>query len=205
MKSSLIKHGYALIPLLALFSGCVSIEKSYPDQHYFVLEISPVANVSPTEGSGVLEVADVRVSPRYAEKSFVYRTSETRYESDFYNQFLTAPAALVTEEIRKGLARSRVFRHVIASSSQLQPTHILEGAVSALYGDFRNSGAPKAVLEIEFFLSKANSPGTDGVVGKRYAKAIALEGRSPEALVKAWNRALGEIVDSLAADLKAAQ
>lgn len=205
MKTNMIKHGLVPVLLLGLFSGCVNIEKSYPDQHYFVLEVNREAGASNPGRDGVLEVADMRVSPRFAEKSFVYRTSETRYESDFYNQFLTAPGSLITEEIRKGLVRSHVFRHVIGSSSQLQPTHVLEGAVSALYGDFRDRGAPQAILEMEFFLSKANSAGSDILVEKRYAKSIPLDGRSPEALVRGWNKALDEILAALAADLKAVQ
>ena len=89
--------------LLALCAACVGIEKSYPDKRYFVLEVS--ANPSPANPTAneTLEVSNIRVSPRYADRSFVYRTSEAGYESDFYNQFLVAPASLITEEVRKGL------------------------------------------------------------------------------------------------------
>jgi uncharacterized lipoprotein YmbA len=92
-----------LLALLTLCAACVGIEKSYPDKRYFVLEVS--ANPSPANPTAneTLEVSNIRVSPRYADKSFVYRTSEAGYESDFYNQFLVAPASLITEEVRKGL------------------------------------------------------------------------------------------------------
>ena len=74
--------------VVALCAGCVGIEKSYPDKRYFVLEVP--ANPSPANptASETLEVSNIRVSPRYADKGFVYRTSEAGYESDFYNQFL---------------------------------------------------------------------------------------------------------------------
>ena len=189
--------------VVALCSGCVGIEKSYPDKRYFVLEVS--ANTSPANpiANETLEVSNIRISPRYADKSFVYRTSESGYESDFYNQFLVAPASLITEEVRKGLTGSQVFKYVIGASNQSQPSYVLEGTVNALYGDFRNADSPRAVLEMEFFLT-SEIPGKPGILmQKRYAKSLPLTGRTPEALIKGWNQALEEILTSLASDLKA--
>jgi cholesterol transport system auxiliary component len=160
------------------------------------------APANPTANE-TLEVSNIRVSPRYAERSFVYRTSEAGYESDFYNQFLVAPASLITEEVRKGLTGSQVFKYVISASNQSQPSYVLEGTVNALYGDFRNANSPRAVLEMEFFLT-SEIPARAGILmQKRYAKAVPVRGSSPEALVKGWNEALGDIATSLAADLKA--
>lgn len=190
------------VALLLLLASCIGIEKSYPDKRYFVLEVNRNVNPSNPPGNGVLQVAPIRVSPRYEDKGFVYRTSGSSYESDFYNQFLVSPAALVGEELRKGLAQSQIFPHVINASSQLEPTHVLEGVVDALYGDFRDPGAPKAVLEMEFFLRKESASKADIVAAKRYAKSVAVTGRSPEALVKGWNEALSEIISLLVTDLK---
>ena len=190
--------------VVALCAACVGIEKSYPDKRYFVLEAP--ANLSPSNPSAneTLQVSNIRVSPRYADKSFVYRTSEAGYESDFYNQFLVSPASLITEEVRKGLTESQVFKYVISASNQSQPSYVLEGTVNALYGDFRNPNSPRAVLEMEFFLT-SEIPGKPGILmQKRYAKSLPLTGRTPEALIKGWNEALEEILTPLAADLKAA-
>ncbi len=202
MKTLLSNIRCGVLALLALASGCVGIERSYPDKRYFVLEVN--RNISPSNpaGNGILQVATIRVSPRYEDKGFVYRTSGSSYESDFYNQFLVSPAALLGEELRKGLAQSQIFRHVVNASSQLEPTHVLEGVVDALYGDFRDPGAPKAVLEMEFFLRKESPSKAEIVAARRYAKSVAVNGRSPEALVKGWNEALEAILSSLVADLR---
>ena len=204
MKKLLSNLWHGAFILLALASGCVGIERSYPDKRYFVLEVNRNVNPSNSPGNGVLQIANIRVSPRYEDKGFVYRTSGSSYESDFYNQFLVSPAALLGEELRKGLAQSQIFRHVINASSQLEPTHVLEGVVDALYGDFREPGAPKAVLEMEFFLRKESASKADIVAAKRYARSVAVNGRSPEALVKGWNEALDAILSALVADLKSA-
>jgi cholesterol transport system auxiliary component len=192
-----------VLALLSLCAACVGIERSYPDKRYFVLEVSANPSSANPTANETLEVSNIRVSPRYADRSFVYRTSEAGYESDFYNQFLIAPASLITEEVRKGLIETQTFKHVIGAASQSQPNYVLEGAVNALYGDFRNADSPRAVLEMEFFLT-SEIPAKPGILlQKRYAKSIPLSSRTPEALVKGWNQSLEEILTSLAADLKA--
>ncbi len=190
--------------LVSLLAGCVTLQRSYPEKHFFVLEsggVKPVEAPHP----GVLQLKAVHISPRYEGKNFVYRLTETSYESDFYDEFLVAPATLIAEELVKGLQRARMFEHVIDSSSSLPPTHSLEATVNALYGDFRNTGAPKAVLEMEFFVTREAEGKPDILMQKRYAKAVTLEGRSADALVKGWDQALDEIVADLVADLKAAK
>lgn len=198
-------HGFcarAALLLLVLSAGCVSLERSYPEKRYFVVELGANAQRSNPAGDKTLLVSGLRISPRYADKSFVYRTSESGYEADFYNQFLISPDTMLSEELRKGLAASPAFKYVVGSSSQLQPNYVLEGSVNALYGDFRNLDKPVAVLEIEFFLHNEDSANPGIVLQKRYVKAVPLSGRSPEALVKGWSQALGSILTDLNTDLE---
>ena len=192
-----------LIAALGLIAGCVSMEKSYPDKRYFVLEASRGESAANAKAGAVLLVSTLRVSPRYEGRSFVYRRGDGSFESDFYHQFLVSPGALLTEEVRRTLAQAQVAQYVIGTASQLEPTHNLEGSIDALYGDFRDVNAPKAVLEMEFFLSKESLTKAEIVTRKRYVKSMAVVGRTPEALVKGWNDALNEILAALIADLKA--
>ena len=195
--------GTCALLLVFTVGGCVSLERAYPDRRYFVIA-APRAAASPNPAaSGVLLVTSLRVSPRYESKSLIYRRSESGFESDYYNQFLVSPGAMLTEDTRLGLADAQAAQYVVGTSSQLEPTHVLEGTVDAFYGDFRETSAPKAVLEMEFFLSKESPTKAEILMRKRYAKAIPVNGRSAEALVKGWDQALSEIITALAADLKA--
>lgn len=199
-------HSRIVRAILLLFIscyGCVTLERSYPEKRYFVLEVSQSATPVNPAGDRILLVSNLRVSPRYADRSFVYRISEAGYETDFYNQFLTATDSIIGEEVRRGLAASRVFKYVVGPSNQLQANYVLEGSVNALYGDFRNLNAPAAVLEIEFFLHNEDAANPGIVMQKRYVKSIAINTRSPDALVKGWNAALNEILAALIADLRA--
>ncbi|HEX9146811.1 MAG TPA: ABC-type transport auxiliary lipoprotein family protein [Candidatus Binatia bacterium] len=187
-----------------LLCACVNLERSYPEKHYFVLEVSPKQQPSTRTVKGVLAVSDMRVSRSYEGQSFVYRLSETSYESDFYNQFLIAPAALITEEVCKALAQSQVFEHVFNSSTDWEPAYRLQGAVNSLYGDFTDIQAPRAVIEMQFFLTKKTPTGEEIVMAKRYTKSVPVSARSPDALVKGWDTALEDILSSFITDLKSA-
>ena len=194
--------GAALLFIMA--SGCVNLERSSPERHYFVIQLPPSADHSDSASDLILSVARLRISPRYADRSFVYRTSDAGYEADFYNQFLAAPDTMISEELRKGLTASQEFKYVLGPADTQQPNYVLEGSVNELYGDFRNPNQPAAVLAIDFFLYQENSGNAGIVMQKRYTKSVPLTTRSPEALVEGWDQALKEIVVALAADLKTA-
>jgi cholesterol transport system auxiliary component len=204
MTVSMGALGSTLLAASFLLFGCVSIERSYPDKRYFLLEISSKASPQDPADSGILQISSARVSPRYADRNFVYRRSDTRFESDFYNQFLISPAALVTEELRRELSQAGLFKFVVGSANPLAPTHTMETMVNTLYGDFRDLKAPKAVIEMEFFLTQEASP--SGIVfHKLYQRIVPVQERNPEALVRGWNQGLESISDSLVSDLKASR
>jgi cholesterol transport system auxiliary component len=204
MTVSMGALGFTLLAASFLLFGCVSIERSYPDKRYFVLDISLKESPQDPADSGILQMASARVSPRYADRNFVYRRSDTRFESDFYNQFLISPAALVTEELRRELSQAGLFKFVVGSANPLAPTHTMETMVNTLYGDFRDLKAPKAVIEMEFFLTQEASP--SGIVfHKLYQRIVPVQERNPEALVRGWNQGLESISGSLVSDLKASR
>ena len=149
-----------------------------------------------------LTVRRFRVSPKYEGKGLVYRLEELSYESDFYNEFFISPASMFTDEIRKRLAGAGLFKHVVDPSSLLDSTYILEGAVAALYGDYRVSTAPKAILEMQFFLLQETDASPKIIFQSQYHKEEPLNGNTPDALVKSWNTALNLILTEFETDLK---
>ena len=205
MNAVFITGSHALAALLVFCSGCVSFERGYPDQHYFVIEVKRNVNPPTTSGNGVVEVAEVLISPRYTEKSFVYRTSEARYESDFYNQFFRPPGAMLTEVAGRWLNDAGLFQEVFGSVTQADANYFIEGNVIRLYGDFRSS--PKAVMEIQFLLLKYTTDSsyddnTKIVLGKNYSSEIPIASTAAGDLMQGWNTALGEILNAFLADLK---
>jgi cholesterol transport system auxiliary component len=188
--------------LLCLVSGCIRLESSYPEKRYFLIDISRQEDVSPRATDEVLRVVTFSVSPQYEGKDFVYRKGDVVYESDFYNEFLISPTDMFTEEVRQWVARSGLFGQVADLSSYNEPTFFLGGTVTALYGDFRDISAPKAIMEIEFLLSRDVSAKGEVAFQNRYHREIPLDGASPQALVKGWDEALRQILTDLEKDLR---
>ncbi len=192
--------------LLAMLGGCVSLERlerSYPEKRFYVLEVREPAPAGGAVQDAILQVSTLRISPRYQDRSFVYRISDNGFEADFYNQFIAPPAGLISEEIRKSLIGAELFKYVISASNSQAPSYVLEGAVNGIYGDFRDRNAPAAVIDLEFFLT-SDLPAKPGIVlQKRYVKSMPVSSRSPEALVKSWDLALEAILTALIEDLRA--
>jgi len=203
-----MKKKTLLIVIIGIFGmfpfvvGCVNLERSYPEKRYFVLDASRDEDVTLPETGSVLTVRRFRVSPKYEGKGLVYCLKELSYESDFYNEFFISPASMFTEEIRKRLAGSGLFKQVLDPSSLLDSTYVLEGAVTALYGDYRVSTAPKAILEMQFFLLQETDASPKIIFQSQYHKEEPLIGNTPDALVKSWNSALSQILTEFETDLK---
>jgi len=201
-RKTLLILTFGIFILFSLSIGCVNLERSYIEKHYFVLDSSPAEDISSPDTGKVITVRRLRVSPKYEGKGLVYRLKELSYETDFYNEFFISPVSMFTEEIRKRLAGSGLFKHVVDPSSLLDSTYILEGAVTALYGDYRVSTAPKAVMEIQFLILKETDVSPEIVLQRQYHKEEPLNGSTPDALVKSWNTALNQILTEFENDLK---
>ena len=201
-KKTLLIVIIGVFATLPVMTGCINLDKAYPEKRYFALETSLEAEISSPDTGKVLTVRRFRVSPRYEGKGLVYRLKELSYESDFYNEFFVSPAPMFTEEIRKRLAGSGLFKQVLIPASLLDSTYFLEGAVTALYGDYRVNTAPKAILEMQFFVLQQTTVSPKIIFNSQYHKEEPLNGNTPDALIKSWNAAFNQILTEFETDLK---
>jgi uncharacterized lipoprotein YmbA len=185
---------------LTVFSGC-SQRKAY-DKHYYFLSSIRKAQPITRQKDFILEVSNFTIDSPFGGKGLVYRTGEMKYETDFYNEFLVSPRSMITEKTRNWLAASGLSQRILNPGSQINPTHMIEGNITALYGDFREETSPKAILEIRIFLleTKAGEEPVS-VFGETYKSSIALETNEAESLVNALDKCLKEVLTSLEKDL----
>jgi hypothetical protein len=176
-------------------------QKSYEKQHY-ILDTRRASSVAASDSANFVEIRRFTSNSAFSAKGLTYRVGEFEYKSDFYNEFLISPTAMITEKARNWLSTSGLFQRVLDPGSQGDPTHVIEGNVIALYGDFRTKSAPKAVMEIRIFLLETKSETESGIVfGKTYTSSVGLESKAPEGLVSAFDRCLVEILTDLEEDL----
>jgi cholesterol transport system auxiliary component len=192
--------GYLALPFF--LTGCFNFNKSFPEKRFFVLNAKRNAGPSVSKSNAVLRIRRFRVSPGFEGNGFVYRKGNSNYTSDFYNEFFISPASMIAEEVGKWLTASGLFQYVISSSSPVEPTVELEGVIRALYGDYSNTNAPKAVMEIQFFLVRNVSSRPAIVFQKTYHEETLIKGNSPDTLVAGWNLAIEHILTQFETNLK---
>ena len=192
---------WGIVLLGLLLTGCLNLNKTYPEIKYFALEVSrPAAPLSPMAGTR-LKVRRLAIAPRYEGKELVYRTSDVEYRSDFYHQWFIPPRAILTEQVSQWLRESQLFEHVIDVSSYMEPTHFFEGTITAMYGDFQDPSKPEAIFEVQAFLLKEDTDIPVIQFQRDYKQHILLSDSSPHSLVKGWNEALHEVLSQLERDL----
>jgi len=192
-----------VVPLAFLvLSGCVSLAKSFPDKHYYALDVTRQGEPGVPVPGAVLDVRGLFVSPRFEGKELVYRTGDTRYESDFYNAWFVSPSAMLTQQIQNWLRNASLFEHVVATPSYLDATHILEGTVTDLYGDYRQQGEHKAVVGMHIVLIEDYPTRTAIVFQRDYHQMVELSETSPDELTRGWNEGLQQIFMALEEDLR---
>lgn len=187
--------GYSAI--FIQLSGCVS----YPEKHSFMLNVSRLPQTRSTVTEKALKVARFRAAAPYENKNFVYRKGDIDYESDYYNAFLTLPGDMMTDTVREWLVKTGLFKFVVDSEDTDEPHYNLEGFVKSLYGDYSQTGTPRAILEIRLSLSQKEKDRSVLVFQKEYREQLPLQQDSPAHLVQGWNEALYKILTAFEEDL----
>lgn len=180
--------------LSMLLSGC-----GY-NRRNFVLEVSRDRPQQEISKDVVLDVQSFNVDTAFSNRSLVYRKKQSEYETDFYNQFLIRPEDMITEKTRSWLSESGLFELVLEPGSYIDASHVLEGNIITLYGDFRDKSSPKATMKIRFFLIKLS--GKSVVFAKTYETTSESNKRTAESLVEAFDNCLTNILSDLEEDLR---
>jgi cholesterol transport system auxiliary component len=177
--------------------GCT---RPSPVKGTYVLEPALPPPVAKTQ-AGLLRVGTITVGAPYRARSFVVRESDLKFETDYYNEFLVAPGANISEATARALAAAKVFASVAPQGVVVDPDWLLDGFVDALYGDARSLEKPAAVLTITYFLRRTG--GGVPIWSHTYERRLPFTPGNAGAYVAALNSALGDILAELARDLSA--
>ena len=191
--------GLSLVLSAIVIAGCGA--KSYEKQQYLLNTRRPSSRMA-SDGQNIIEMRRFTIDPAFSSKGLTYRKGEFEYESDFYNEFLVAPDVMITDKVRNWLAASGLSKRVLDPGSYIDPTHVLEGSIVALYGDFRAKSSPMAVLELRVFLLEMKTAAEPTILfGKTYESSVGIEAEGPRGLVSALDRCLSDILTDLEKDL----
>lgn len=190
-----------LMIALAL-AGCVNVTREYPAKQHYALQVDMPPGKGGRQLAGtVLKVRDFQELPLFRAREFVYRRSDVRYVTDFYNVFMVAPGAMLAYETGEWLAARGPFERVVDNASRVRNTHLLEGTVVVLEGDYRNKEDPRAVMAVSLTVVNETSPDPLIAFQGNYAQSVSISNATPDRLVAGWNTALARILADFESDL----
>jgi len=183
-----------VLPMLAFLvlalASCSHAPEAKPK--YFLLDPGKPVSLealqsitSPVSASAT----SVHVSAPFATDGFVYHVSTSQWDVDAYNQFLVPPSDMLTSILRSWLRDAGFPAHPPESKGKGDRSFVIDCRVTEFYGDFRNLGAPRAVLSMDVQISM-KTPQGPVTIQKSFTKSVAVSHRTPGALVDAWNEAL---------------
>ena len=190
-----------LTGVLAL-TGC-SLTREAPVKNTFLLEPAMPPAVAKTQPVTV-RVAAVNVAAPYRGRSFVYRAGPLKFETDYYTEFLVAPAAMFAEQTTRALQLAHVFAAVMPPGSGADADATLEGFVSALYAEIDNGVPVAAELTITYYLTPSTGASMPAW-SKEYHRHVDVSAHTPAAYAAALNQAFGDVLAELTRDLASVQ
>ncbi len=198
MRFKLLAFSASLASFVVL-SGCG--QSGVANRKYYLLDTARQGPAASVHSDATLRVRRFDVDQAFATRQLVYRVEATRYEPDFYDQFLVPPGIMIADKTRDWLADSGLFRRVTSTGSPLEAVYVLEGNILDLYADFTTGATPRAVMEIRFFLLAAPDANEAVPLAKTYRAESSLAARTPNAVVGALSNDLADILTRLEADI----
>lgn len=192
-----------ILTAAAFLTGC-GIKNDYTKKQMFRLcaDCNDPADQGNRFVGAPLVVKRLDISPEFDSAEFVYREGQNRFTRDYYNNYMTSPARMISDVMLEALVNSPQFAPV--PNIQI-PDDIFQlwGKITALYCDRRNASAISAVVTMALNLDRLNKDGFTPVLAKTYSERIPL-GRDtgPKAYIQALNRGLAGIVKDILSDFQ---
>ncbi|MBU0456316.1 MAG: hypothetical protein KKA99_06050 [Gammaproteobacteria bacterium] len=181
-----------------LLTACIHVP--YAQRQQYLLHVAKPAKVKIARDT--IEIPRTTIAAPFSDLTFVYRTSDTQYLSDFYNMFMAPPAENIHQVMVQYMTSMGLFHQVETNHFYLQPRYVLTSHVISLYADYRNSNRPMAVMCIYFALLASHKGVYRPVFTITLSQATPLMRKDSDSLVKAWNVDLQRILKQLSYRLR---
>ncbi len=173
------------------FYGCGGLKKPYLEKQYYDLNLDTQSSSNHINQGDSLLVKEFSINPAFDSQSLVYRIDKNEYVYDYYNEFVYYPAKLISDKIAETLYGSVYFTSALAKE-QADIKYRLSGKVLNFYGDFQDSNAPKAIIEIRIILEQKKDKIFQQIMSNTYRGSETILSAAPDDLCEGWNSGLAK-------------
>lgn len=203
MRQKRIAIVAGVLILLVGLCGCTIIQKPGTGKTYFDLEVLVPGVDQPTgcRGEDAFLVKEFFIDSAFDSHSFVLRISKNEYTSDYFSEFVTYPAKLITEKIAGALCGATHYRSSLFTMDQTINKR-LSGKITRLYGDYQDAEDPRAVMEIRIIMEKKRDSRFQVVSSRTYLAREPVSSREPGQLVAGWSTGLSKILEQVILEIQ---
>lgn len=180
----------------------VDLQRPAPVKQTFLLELKRDASPAPPSAP-TLVLAPVRMASAFEGRALVYRIQDDRYQSDFYNQWFTAPRDQIGDAASHWFKRGGVFSDVRPPALSGHAHYRLDLVVTDFYVDMRDVADHRARVSLQAYLSARETAGrrviahlevtTDAAVSPTAGDGVGDAQSRVTALSDALARALAQV------------
>lgn len=191
----------ALLPLLALLSGCFGSAPAVPKEQYFRLVATTPTSQSGQPISGGVEVVPFAAEGVMSERPLLFTADGGRkLEQRNYAYWTDAPPQMLRDQLVAYLRQTGVADNVVPSEFRIETAYVVRGTVKRL--EQLVGGKSGAVISLEIAVIEKS---TDRLMlSKVYTAEKPTSGEKIDDAVAALNDGLDEIFAAFSADLAAA-
>lgn len=182
-------------------SACTSLSKEYPEKTFYAFDVERGDRQETSADAPLLLVKRFRSGPMNQTLGLIYRTEPSTYEADYYSEFFAAPEGLLTVIVGAWLADAGEYQVVVGAPGEQYPDYVLEGSLRSLYVDLEGDAGPRAVIDMQFFVSRRENGVSAPVWRADFSRAEAADSASGADVLAAWNRGVASMLAELESDL----
>jgi ABC-type uncharacterized transport system auxiliary subunit len=196
-----MRRAPVLLAVLAL-AAC-GLSRPAVERTQYLLAATRDAPAAQAAKPVAIKVRPLRADPLYERQEFLYRVDGQRVISDFYNEFAERPDAMITSAVIGWLKSARLFAAVIEPGVPADAPYILDGSVTALYGDLQDPRKPASVMALRVYVVRAANPNLEVVLDRTLEQRVEVAANTPQAFAQGYNQALALILAALERELAA--
>lgn len=190
----------AVCTSMLLTVGCVKIWRENLDIKTYVIEAPRNLQALEKPLADKLWIDSVVVLPPYNVRNLVLRESDVEFSTSYYTELLMSPSENFRNACYTWFAESEIFSNVVLVD-RAGMSHRLAVTIMQFHGDAAGS---KAVLKIKATLFDEKTKGMRVLFTKDYLQEIDVAGNDAEELIRAYNKALGQILADCEGDVVSA-